>query len=89
MFAVYRILVYSRFGLDRFLCLLYTGFWFIQGLVWTGFYVRCIQDSSLFKVWLRQVFMFAVCRILVYSRFGLDRFLCSLYAGFWFIQGLA
>ena len=88
MFALSRILVYSRFGLDRFLCSLYAGFWFIQGLAQTGFYVRCMQDSGLFKVWLRQVFMFAVYRILVYSRFGLDRFLCLLYAGLLFIQGL-
>jgi len=28
----------------------YTGFWFIQGLVY-----RFIQDSGLFRVWFRQV----------------------------------
>ena len=33
--------------------------------------------------------MLAVCRTLVYSRFGLNRCLCSQYTGFWFIQGLA
>jgi hypothetical protein len=46
--GLYRILVYSRFGLDRFIQdsglfrvwfrQIYTGFWFIQGLVYTGFW---------------------------------------------------
>ena len=36
-----------------------------------------IQDSSLFRVWFRQVYTY---RILVYSRFGLDRIL--VYSGF-------
>jgi hypothetical protein len=86
---------YSETCLNQPFCLEKTGVHFIQvksttiSFIRNLFYVRFIQDSGLFKVWFRQVFMFAVCRILVYSRFGLDRFLCSLYAGFWFIQGLA
>ena len=91
-----RIVVYSEFGLDRFIqdCGLfrvrfgqvYTGLWFIQSSVRTGLY-----------------------RIVVYSEFGLDRFIqdcglirvwfrqdCGLfrvrlrqvYTGLWFNQSL-
>ena len=67
------ILVYSGFGLDRFIHdsglfrlwfrQVYTGFWFRQ--VYSGFGLdRFIHDSGLFRVWFRQV-----------------------YTGFWFIQG--
>jgi hypothetical protein len=78
------ILVYSWFGLDRFtqdfglfmvwFRQVYTGFWFIHGLVSTGLHRilvyswlgvnRFTQDSGLFRVWFRQV-----------------------YTGFWFIHG--
>ena len=49
----------------------YSGFWFIQSLVYLGF--------GLFRVWFIQglVYLgFGLFRILVYSGFGLDKFYC-------------
>jgi putative heme iron utilization protein len=64
--------------------------------IYSGFGLdRFIQDSGLFRVWFRQVY---ICRIAVYSGFGLDRFIQDsglfrvwfrqVYTGLWFIQGL-
>ena len=50
MFGLYRITVYSRFGIDRF----------IQdySLFTICFRDRFIQDYSLFMVWYRQVSLY-------------------------------
>ena len=59
-FGLYRILVYSGFGLDRFIQdsglfrVWFTGLYRI--LVYSGFGLdKFIQDSGLFRVWFRQV----------------------------------